>query len=197
MREEIIIKDYIMSWLKPKDGRTLKSDNFDQFLDVFRDDDGSFLFNDGERLSLRQIFFYKKEGISIETGYPQGDKELPILGAIYFTEGGWQQGQPGGNYLGSRTREGRASTQITVTGIGQGDNLKFAPPSLMIRLITALLISGEGFLINKRILNQTISETLLPVDQQVSYGEIMIPIRSLLISYESRRAGVNTNREGF
>lgn len=197
MREEIIIKDYIKSWLKPSDERELRSDNFDHFLDVFRDDDGSFLFNDDERASLKQIFFFKPEGITLMTGYPQGDKEPPQLATIYFTEGGWQQGQQGGNYLGSASREGRASTQITVTGITQGDNLKFAPPSLMIRLITALLISGEGYLINKRILNQTISETLLPVDQQVSYGKIDISIRSLLISYESRRSGVNTNREGF
>lgn len=197
MREEIIIKDYIKSWLKPSDGRTLKLDNFNHFLDVFRDDESNFIFNDDERLSLKQLFFYHPKGISLAAGYPQGDKETPELATIYFTEGGWQQGQPGGNYLGSRTREGRASTQITVTGITQGDNLKFTHPSLMVRLITALLISGEGELISKRILNQTISETLLPVDQQVSYGKIMIPIRSLLISYESRRSGVNTNREGY
>lgn len=197
MREEIIIKDYIKDWLKAPGEGGLQNDNFDHFLDIFQDDEKRQLFDEKERISLKQIFFYKPEGIGISTGYPQGDKELPQLATIYFTEGGWQQGQPGGNYLGSKTREGRASTQITVTGTQQGDNLKFAPPSLMIRLLTALLISGEGFLISKRILNQTISETLLPVDQAVSYEKIMIPIRSLLISYDSRRNGVNTNREGF
>ncbi len=194
MREELIIKDFLRSWLKPSDGRSLKVSNFDSFIEVFIDDQRFPLFNEKEKETLKQILFFG-DGIGFSTGYPQGDKETPRLARIYITEGGWQQGQQGGNYLGSRTREGRASTQITVTGINQGDNFNFEHPSLMIRLITAILISGEGILIAKRIFNQTISETDLSMDQSVTYGgKLNVPIRSLLLSYDSRRSGAEANK---
>lgn len=201
MREEIIIKDYLKNWLKPSDGRSLKVNQLDNFLKIFQDDGKRQLFTDGEKEDLKKILFFQgHEDITIafSTGYPQGDKEQVKLACIYVTEAGWQQGQQGGNYLGSHSREGKASTQITVTGIKQGNNIDFIHPSLMIRLITALLITGEGDFTNSRMLNQTISETPLPMDEQVSYKEgFLIPIRSLLFSYESRRTGVNTDRNGF
>jgi len=197
MKEEVIIKDYLMSWLKPKDERSFGLQQLDSFLDIFQNDRNKPEFDEDERAVLGQILFFNGNPVSFSTGYPQGDKETPKLASIYITEGGWQQSQPGGNYLGSHNREGRASTQITVTGIMQGDSLNFNHPSLMIKLITKLLIAGEGFLISQRIFNQTISETVLPIDQQVSYDRLKIPIRSLLFSYESRKTGVNTNRSGF
>lgn len=197
MRQEIIIKDYLRSWLKPTDGRTVKINQLDSFLEQFQDDEKNQEFTDDEKEALKQILFYHPDGIKFSTGYPKGDKEPVKLANIYFTEGGWQQTREGGNYLGSHTREGRASTHIVVTGITQSDNLNIIHPTLVIRLITALLITGEGYFISKRMSNQIISETPLEQDIPVSYNQTLIPIRSLIFSYESRRSGVNTNRAGF
>ncbi len=200
MKSEIIIRNWLMAWLKPEvvteyqeiSQEPLTKDNFSFFIEQFKDDRFEQNFSDEEKETLKQIIIgdpeQKKTPIIFATGYPRNAKETIQLGAIYIIGAGWQQTT---TYPGHNRWDGRAASHITITGLTTGKDLNMAEPSLMLELITSLLIAGHNYFTYNHLTNPVITETLYGADEQNSY-EKEFAMRTLSIAYEAERHGVTT-----
>ncbi|MCP4754533.1 MAG: hypothetical protein GY866_26930 [Proteobacteria bacterium] len=188
-----------MSWLRPEKEteynkiprEPLSSANIDGFLSFFKDYDGSPLFDEKEKESLKQILIPNDKPMTLSTGYPLTDVTAIDVRTIYITETHWQQGNV--QHMGAAYRLGRASTSILVTGTTLGEkNLNMAQPSLVLRMLTALMIAGQAYFTKNQLLDQTVVETNYNQDEPTAF-HYKIALRSLTMSYEAKRMRVITH----
>lgn len=196
MKPEIVIKDWLMAWLKPEiksifrinPGQKLTQDNFPAFINQFKDDTGKqSQYSDDEIEVLKRLIL---KPLKFSTGYPLNDRETIQQGTIYVFEGGWQQLT---KHIGANYWDGKATTSITITGrsSGDGDDLNMAEPSIMLTMMTSLLFAGWGRFIAYHMTDPTINETLYAADEANSRN-FGIAMRTLSMSYDAHRYGVIT-----
>jgi len=194
MRPEILIRNWLLSWFKPdlvtdyniSAKRPLTDKNFSAFIGMFKDEFGGQQFDDDEKKTLKEIIL---KPLSFGSGYPINEKEAIKTGTIYFVGAGWQQST---SHLGVNYWEGRAGTHIAIVGTTAGSPLNMAETSLLLQVVTALLLSGRGYFTSYHMLNPMVTETLYSQDEANSM-EKGFSIRSLTMTYESKRNGVTTN----
>ena len=193
MKPEVIIKNWLMSWLRPEKLTELNTserdpiteNNFGNFIGMFLDERNEPIFSEDEIEVLKRII---TKPLHFGTGYPLNEKEAIELGTIYIIHGGWQQT---GSYPGANFWEGRASTHIAVVGLTAGDTLNMAEPSLLLQVVTSLLIAGRNVFTFHHLLNPVITETLYGQDESNSLDK-GFSIRSLSLAYDGKRHGVIT-----
>jgi hypothetical protein len=194
MKNEVIIRNWLMGWLRPEvetelgeaKRQPITDINYREFIEQFRDEKKDLIFSEDEIAILKPVL---TKPVKFSTGYPLNDKEAIQPYTIYLIEGGWQQAS---SYLGANYWDGKASTYITVTGKSAGETLNMAEPSLLLNVITSLLIAGRGYFYANHMTEPAINETLYASDEDKSmkYGFAM---RSLTISYSAHRHGVLTS----
>ena len=195
MKPEVIIKNWLMSWLRPEtltEQNTSKRDaltsgNFGGFIEMFLDERNEQQFPDDEKKVLERII---TKPLNFGTGYPLNEKEAIETGTVYIVQGGWQQT---GSYPGANFWEGRASTHIAVVGLTSGGTLNMAEPSLLLQVVTSLLVAGRNVFTGHHLLNPLITETLYGQDESNSM-EKGFSIRTLSLAYDGKRHGVITQR---
>ena len=199
MKPEIIIKNWLLSWFKPKkvtayntqamaDRRDdLTEDNFGAFISMFVDERREQEFTDDEKGALEQLIL---RPLIFASGYPSNAKTALQLGAVYIIGAGWLQTT---SWPGANKWEGRMSTQIAVTGSTTGENLNMGEVSLLLHVITTLLIAGHNLFISEHMENPTIQETPFATDEQNSYMK-KFAIRTVTLNYDYERHGLITPR---
>lgn len=197
MKNEVIIRDWLLSWFKPEKvtefntsenvREPLVASNFDIFIKVFQDETGRSQFTEDE-IELLRGAITGEHPLAFSDGYPQSVAEAIRANTIYIIEAGWQQLT---KYIGANFYEGKAATHIAVVGRTVGDSLNMTEPSLILRMITSLLIAGQGHFTSLHMSNQVINETLYGADEANSH-EKGFAMRTLSMSYEAHRNGVIT-----
>lgn len=194
MKNEVIIRNWLMGWLRPEvetelgepSRQPITDVNYREFIEQFRDDKKDLVFTEDEIAVLKPVL---TKPVQFSTGYPLNDKEAIKAYTVYLIEGGWQQAS---SYLGANYWDGRASTYITVVGKSAGETLNMVEPSLLLNVITSLLIAGRGYLYANHMTEPTINETLYASDEEKSM-RFKFAMRSLTISYSAHRHGVLTS----
>ena len=197
MKNEVIIRNWLLSWFKPeletefntpeRIRQPLTAGNFDVFINIFQDEKGDSQFTEDE-IELLRGAIVGEHPLAFSDGYPQSAAEKIRANTIYIIEAGWQQLT---KYIGANFWEGKTATHIAVVGRTVGDSLNMTEPSLIIKMITSLLIAGQGYFTSQHMSNQVINETLYGADEANSY-EKKFAMRTLSISYEAHRYGVIT-----
>lgn len=194
MKPEILIRDWLLSWFRPDEvtdynisaKRPLTDKNFSAFISLFKDEFGGQQFDEDEKETLKEIIL---KPLIFGAGYPINEKEAIKTGSIYFIGAGWQQTS---SYLGDNFWEGRSGTHIAVVGTTAGSTLNMAETSLLLQVVTALLLSGRNYFTSFHMSNPMVTETLYSMDEAQSM-EKGFSIRTLTMTYDSKRHGVITN----
>jgi len=195
MKAEVIIKNWLMAWLKPEKVESLgitkrpplTEDNFPMFISQFVDLQGRPEYSDDEVEVLKRVILHP---VKFGTGYPINDKETIQPGTIYFIEGGWQQTT---STIGDNIYNGKSATQLAITGLTKGHTQNMAEVSIFQTLVTSLLLAGRQFFIMNFLDSPTVAETPYTADEQLS-RQNGIAIRTTTINYESYRSGIVTPR---
>ena len=197
MKNEVIIRNWLMSWFKPeietefntteRIREPLVASNFNTFIGIFQDESGDSAFTKDE-IELLRGAIVGEYPLAFSDGYPQSAAEKIRANTVYIIEAGWQQlNKP----IGANFWDGKAATHIAVVGRSTGDSLNMTEPSLILKMVTSLLIAGQGYFTSHHMQNQVINETLYGADEANSH-EKKFAMRTLSISYEAHRHGVIT-----
>ena len=199
MKNEVIIRNWLLSWYKPEKvtefntpervREPLVASNFNIFIKVFQDETGRSQFTEDEIELLRgAITGTGDSALAFSDGYPQSVAEAIRANTVYIIEAGWQQLNKA---IGANFWDGKAATHIAVVGRTVGDSLNMTEPSLILKMITSLLIAGQGYFTSQHLQNQIINETLYGADEANSH-EKGFAMRTLSMSSEAHRYGVIT-----
>lgn len=194
MKHEIIIRNWLLSWLRPEletDYNQIPRDpitqsNYASFISQFKDDSFQDIFTDPEKETLKELII---KPIQFAEGYPRNTKETIQGNAIYIINGGWSQLN---KYIGANYWHGKTASYIAIAGQTKGDDLNMAEPSLMLQVITSLLIAGQSYLTAHHMTDQVIQETEYATDERNAH-ENKFAMRTLTISYDAHRDGVITH----
>lgn len=198
MKNEVIIKNWLMAWFNPETEtefntterirQPLTAANFDEFIAIFKGEDGQSVFTEDEIELLRGAITGEKPRFAFADGYPEHVAETIRLNKVYIIEAGWQQQT---KYIGANFWEGKTATHIAVVGRSAGDTLNMAEPSLVLKMISSLLIAGQNYFTSHHLSNQVINETLYGADEANSFDK-KFAMRTLSMTYDAHRDGVIT-----